>query len=155
MTGLPGYAVSDEELSALGFSVHDLEFAPSDVTLATGIGRAWKTLGDVADSPGLYAFTVDDGRIQHVAYVGRTAHVWMVTKGYLPRSGGARGGQRYGRPVHAGATRQRVNILVAAQIAAGRRVRHWVRPLAEPMLAGEEERLIGRWRLREVGWNRG
>lgn len=79
----------------------------------------------------------------------------MVTKGRLPRPAGARDGQRYGRPKYAGITRQRVNILVAAQLAAGRRVRHWLRPLPEPLLREEEERLIQRWQLREVGWNRG
>lgn len=155
MTSLPGYPVADEELTSLGFWVHELEFEPSEVALPTGIGRAWRTLGDVPDSPGLYAFSVDDGQVQQVAYVGRTANLWMVTKGRLPKSGGARPGQRYGRPVYAGSTRQRVNILVAAELGRGHRVRHWLRPLAEALLAHEEERLIRHWRLREFGWNRG
>lgn len=89
-----------------------------------------------------------------MTYVGRTEHLWMVTKGQLPGSGG-RGGQRYGRPQHAGATRQRVNILIAEQLREGRSVRHWVRPGPVNELRAEEERLITEWDLRRVGWNRG
>jgi hypothetical protein len=155
MTHLPGYPVLEGELVALGFAPHELQFDPGEVLILGGIGVAWTTLGDVPDAAGLYAFTIDDGRRQNVAYVGRTSHLWMVTKGRLPHSAGARPGQRYGRPKYAGGTRQRVNVLVAAEVAAGRRVRHWLRPLAAADLAGEEERLIQLWRLRQVGWNRG
>ena len=95
----------------------------------------------VPDAPGLYAFTVEDEHQVRVAYVGLTGHLWMVTKGRLPGSGGARGGQRYGRPRHAGGTRQRVNILIAEQLRTGRVVRHWVRPLPAAVLRAEEERL--------------
>jgi hypothetical protein len=104
---------------------------------------------------GRTSFTVVGGDAQHVAYVGLTTHLWMVTKGRLPRSGGARGGQRYGRPKYAGRIWQRVNVLIAGQIALGRRVLHWLRPLVEERLCAEEEALITRWRLRELGWNRG
>ena len=126
---LPGHPVTDDELRRLGFAPHDIAVRATDLVLPTGAGCEWTTLGVVPDSPGLYAFTVDDGTVQHVAYVGLTTHLWMVTKGTLPRSGGARPGQRYGRPKYAGVTRQRVNVLVAAELAAGRRVRHWLRPL--------------------------
>jgi hypothetical protein len=99
-----------------------------------------------------------------VAYVGLTEHLWMVTKGRLPGSGGARPGQRYGRPKYAGITRKRVNVAIAEQLRSGRTVRHWLRPITEPppsreelwrRLCTEEEILIKRWDLRRTGWNRG
>lgn len=152
---LPGHPVADDELQALGFAPHDLDVHRLDVTLSGGIGCEWTTLGEVPESRGLYAFTVNDDSTQHVAYVGLTTHLWMVTKGRLPRSGGARGGQRYGRPTHAGVTRQRINVLIALEIGKGHRVRHWLRPMPDASLAVEEEALIRRWRLRELGWNRG
>jgi hypothetical protein len=155
MTSLPGHPITDDELCCLGFSAHDMVIRATGIVLPDGVGCEWTTLGDIADSPGLYAFTVDDGAIQHVTYVGLTTHLWMVTKGCLPRSGGARPGQRYGRPKYSGITRQRVNVLIAAQLDAGRRVRHWLRPLDAGHLRREEEALIQRWRLRELGWNRG
>jgi hypothetical protein len=155
MSSLPGHPVADHDLHALGFAPHDLAFDATVIALPGGVGRAWTTLGEVPDAAGLYAFTVDDGVSQHVTYVGKTSHLWMVTKGRLPRSAGARPGQRYGRPRYSGATRQRINVLVAAEVAANRRVRHWLRPLAAPLLSSEEERLIRHWRLRELGWNRG
>lgn len=96
-------------------------------------------------------------------YVGLTEELWMITKGRLP-AGGARPGQRYGRPRYAGVTRQRVNALIAARIRSGEVMRHWVRPLGESpgdraavrgRLLQLEEELIVRWELRRVGWNRG
>ncbi len=66
----------------------------------------------------------------------------MVTKELLPRSGGPRGGQRYGRPKHAGVTRQHVNMLIASQRAQGRRIRHWVRTLPNLELVAEQETLV-------------
>ena len=123
------------------------------VKLSRGLGCEWATIGQVPDSAGLYAFTVEDEHYIRVAYVGLTQHLWMVCKGRLPGSGGARGAQRYGRPRNAGQTRQRVNLLIAEQIRAGRLVRHWVRPLAIPALRAEEERLITTWNLRHQGWN--
>lgn len=88
----------------------------------------------------------------------------MVTKGRLP-DGRSRPAQRYGRPKYAGVTRQRINLLAAEQLETGHRLRHWVRPISPPesdsaaalkgRLIREEEELILRWRLREVGWNRG
>lgn len=152
---LPGHPISDGELADLGFSPHDIFVRATGLALPTGLGCEWTTLGAVPDSSGLYAFTVDDGVVLHVTYVGLTTHLWMVTKGRLPRSGGARPGQRYGRPKYAGITRQRVNISIAAEIEAGRRVRHWLRPLPADVLRQEEEALIRLWHLREVGWNRG
>jgi hypothetical protein len=41
------------------------------------------------------------------------------------------------------------------RLARGRRVRHWLSPVPDAALAVEEEALIRRWRLRELGWNRG
>ena len=76
--------------------------------------------------PGVYVFTVQDDRELRVAYAGLTSHLWMVTKGRLPDGQGARGGQRYGRLRHAGATRQRGSVLIAEQVRAGHRVQHWV-----------------------------
>ena len=150
---LPGYPISDRELRALGFSPHDLDVSPIPVPLVGGLGCSWTTLGDVPDGPGLYAFTVGEVALQHVVYVGLTTHLWMVTKGRLPRSGGSRPAQRYGRPKYGGETRQRVNILVAAELAAGRSVRHWLCPTPAESLRAVEEELICKWRLRELGWN--
>ena len=154
MTDLPGRLVTDRELRAVGFRPHELAVHRTDVVLPEGVGCEWDTLGAVPDSPGLYAFTVDDGTEQTVAYVGMTSHLWMVTKGSLPGQGGARGPQRYGRVRHAGATRRRVNIAVAEQLRAGRRVRHWLLPLSRPTLRLQEETLIQRWQLRAPGWHR-
>jgi hypothetical protein len=150
---LPGHAVTDDELSSLGFSAHELKVQRVGVVLPIGTGCEWSTLGDVPESPGLYAFTVGDHEHQTVTYVGLTAHLWMVTKGRLPRGGGGRGGQRYGRPLHAGGTRVRINLLIAVEINKGHRVRHWVRPTQLELLEVEEEMFIRRWRLRELGWN--
>lgn len=96
-------------------------------------------------------------------YVGLTEELWMVTKGRLP-GGGARPGQRYGRPRYAGVTRQRINTLIAPLAAAGELMRHWVKPVSDPpldrselraLLLDEEQELISRWALRRDGWNRG
>jgi uncharacterized protein (UPF0548 family) len=125
-----------------------------EVSLPSGVGCEWTTQGEVPDTPGLYAFTVEDDHQMRVVYVGRTSHLWMVTRGQLPGSV-ARGGQRYGRPRHAGQTRQRVNILIAGQLRAGRWVRHWTCPLPVAALRAEEERFIVGWDLRRCGWNRG
>jgi hypothetical protein len=151
---LPGFAVSAPELSAAGFVPLELLIERLDVALPAGTGCEWATAGSVPDGPGLYAFTVEDDRELRVVYVGLTSHLWMVTKGRLPGGQGARGGQRYGRPRHAGATRQRVNVLIAEQVRAGHRVRHWVRPTPAAALHAEEERLISSWKLRQNGWNR-
>jgi hypothetical protein len=137
----------------LGFSAHSLDVQRVGVMLPTGTGCEWTTLGEVPDSPGLYAFTVDNHEYQSVTYVGLTSHLWMITKGRLPHSGGGRGGQRYGRPLHAGGTRVRINLLIAVEIEKGRRVRHWVRPTPLHLLEVEEESFIRLWRLRELGWN--
>lgn len=56
---------------------------------------------------------------------------------------------------YAGLTGKRVNVLVATELPAGRGVRHWLRPTPRLELHGQEHALIRRWRLREVGWNRG
>ena len=149
----PGRRISPAELESAGFRPLEIEVGTLDVELPCGRGFEWTTLGVVPESPGLYAFTVEDGDDVAVTYVGLTEHLWMVTKGRLP-GGGARGGQRYGRPRHAGVTRQRINVLAAGKIRAGRVVRHWVRPLPASALPAEEERLIAEWELRRVGWNR-
>lgn len=160
---LPGHAVTRTELEALGFLPLTLRMRSGDVILAEGTGCEWDTITEVPDAPGVYLFTVEETPLLCVTYAGLTEQLWMVTKGRLPK-GGARGGQRYGRPRHAGVTRQRVNTLIAEQVRKGRVVAHWVRPFggsaANPAelraaLASEEGALIQRWRLRQVGWNRG
>jgi hypothetical protein len=66
--------------------------------------ETWNTLGSVPDAPGLYCFVGQENQSHElrVFYVGMTGHLWMVAMGQLP-GGIARGGQRYGRPKHAGA----------------------------------------------------
>ena len=125
---LPGTHVSVDELNALGFLPLELDFK-EPVELAFGqFGIDWNTLGEVPNGPGIYAFTVEvDGELR-VTYVGMTTHLWMVTRGRMP-AGGGRGGQRYGRPKHAGVTRERINVLVAEQVRMGRVVTHWVKPV--------------------------
>jgi hypothetical protein len=152
----PGRPIEDAELLAIGFVPFEIEVRPDDVAVPKyGVGRNWVTLGDVPDSPGLYAFTVDDGRQQCVTYVGKTDHLAMVTKGRRPGARNlGRGGQRYGRPLYSGDTRRYVNTCATIELVAGKRVRHWLRPLALEQLRTEEEALIERWGLREVGWNR-
>jgi len=149
----PGHPILATDLTKAGFQPLELRVSSLDVELPGGRGCEWTTLGEVSNASGLYAFTVEDDHQMRVAYVGRTDHLWMVTKGRLPGNG-ARGGQRYGRPQHAGATRQRVNILIAEQLRAGRVVRHWIRQLQPTALRAEEERFITGWDLRRVGWNR-
>ncbi len=147
----------------LSFVPLELQFRPATIELVGGPGCEWTTLGDVPRGPGLYAFTVGPDDDLRVMYVGLTEELWMVTRGRLP-TGGARPGQRYGRPRYAGVTRQRINALIAVRHAAGDLVRHWVRPLADPpddraairvRLLQDEQRLISEWNLRRVGWNRG
>jgi hypothetical protein len=153
VAALPGFPVTASMLPAAGFVPPGLRVESLEVDLPCGTGCEWDTAGDVPDAPGLYAFTVENDRELRVAYVGLTSHLWMVTRGRLPRGAGARGGQRYGRPGHAGITRQRINVLIAGQFRAGRQVRHWVRPLPAPALRAEEEHLITIWDLRKNGWN--
>lgn len=152
---LPGTQVTIDELNGLAFLPLKLEFK-EPVELEFGqIGRNWNTLGEIPNGPGIYAFTVESNRELRVTYVGMTTHLWMVTLGREP-GGGGRGGQRYGRPKHAGVTRERINVLVAEQVRMGRVVTHWVRPVEEVAeLRLQEEQLIARWNLRLAGWNRG
>ena len=154
-SALPGTLVSAEELRDMRFIPFDLEIDDA-VSLPFGeTGVNWNTVGDVPASPGVYAFTVEDDEELRVTYVGLTSHLWMVTKGRLP-DGSGRGGQRYGRPKHAGTTRTRVNTLVAEQVILGRTVRHWVKPVSDAADLPElEESLIQKWDLRLAGWNRG
>ena len=154
LAALPGFVVSALELSAAGFIPLELRIERLDLDLPCGTGCEWTTVGSVPAGPGVYVFTVQDDRELRVAYAGLTSHLWMVTKGRLQDGQGARGGQRYGRPRHAGATRQRVNVLIAEQVRVGRRVQHWVRPTPAEALRAEEERLISSWKLRQNGWNR-
>ena len=159
----PGALTSTTELSAMGFSPLTLTVRDPHVVMPVGIGMNWDTTGDVPKAPGTYLFTVASGGVLRVTYVGMTTHLWMVTKGRLP-SGASRPGQRYGRPRYAGATRQRVNVLVADALRRGADVQHWTRPLTDPpasrmalteLLRRDEEALIHRWNLRHCGWNRG
>jgi hypothetical protein len=124
------------------------------VELPTGLGCEWDTTSRVPDAPGLYVFTLGRGDDTRVVYAGRTSHLWMVTMGRLPRSGGGRGGQRYGRPRHAGETRKRINIEIRPHVTAGETVRHWVMPMSNYLLNSQEERFILQWDLRGKGWNR-
>lgn len=162
-SGAHGYGTTGAEMRALGFVPLDLQFRPASIVLADGPGCEWTTLGDVPRGPGIYAFTIGPDEDLRVMYVGLTEELWMVTKGRLP-TGGGRGGQRYGRPRHAGVTRQRINALIATRQDAGNLVRHWVRPLSSPptdkaalrsQLLDQEQELITRWELRRIGWNRG
>jgi hypothetical protein len=166
VSDLPGFALTSDDLRELRFRPLDLRVLALDVPLASGAtGCTWDTVGDVPDAPGLYAFTVENGEgytVEHgerlaVVYVGRTEQLWMVTKGQLPSgTSRGRGGQRYGRPKHAGETRKRINGLVREQLLAGRTVRHWICPMRGTLpaqLAESEEALISRWQLRRVGWN--
>jgi hypothetical protein len=154
---LPGRQTSQAELESLGFS--PLSIKPgSFVTLPNGTGRKWDTEGTIPEAQGHYVFTVEDSNAIWVAYAGMTEHLWMVTKGRLPRNGGSRPGNRYGRPRYARETRRRINIRITEQLACGRRATHWVRPwpnTAPSTLGAEEEVLICRWHLRDVGWNIG
>lgn len=161
--GEAGFATTATDLQRAGFRPLMLEFRPTSVELPFGAACEWTTVGDVPTGPGLYAFTSGGDVDLRVMYVGMTEELWMITKGRLP-SGGARPGQRYGRPRHAGVTRQRVNALVAGRIGRGEVIRHWVRPLGESpgdraavrarLLQIEEEAIV-RWDLRRLGWNRG
>lgn len=152
-----GTVVPRHDLTSRGFTPHKLTFRTVDFS---GTNCEWDTLGDVPDSPGLYAFVLarDDrpGELR-VTYVGRTKHLWMVTKGHLPRNGGARGPQRYGRWKHAGVTRGRVNGLITEAKRSGWDVAHWLsaRPVDDVALHEQEQELIQLWDLRTTGWNRG
>jgi hypothetical protein len=160
-----GTRVGATALAAMGFLPLKLHITKREVQLGDAVGCEWTTIGEVPDAPGLYAFTLQrqDPEELRVVYVGMTTHLWMVTKGFLPRGGGARGGQRYGRPIHAGTTRQRVNVHIAEAIREGWTVQHWVKPFdglslgADPKqtLLTAEAKLIQRWALRREGWNRG
>jgi hypothetical protein len=155
--------VARGDLTRLGFVEHPLgPVAAADVPEGGLIG--WNTMGSVPDAPGLYCFVgqKNSSNELRVFYVGMTGHLWMVAKGQLP-GGIARGGQRYGRPKHAGTTRQRVNAEVARLASDGWTFSHWLRAVDSPadpatleaLLRAEESRLIATWNLRVVGWNRG
>ncbi|MEP9380775.1 hypothetical protein [Nocardioides sp. KR10-350] len=157
----PGRRMTATELRDHGFDAYELLF--HDRSQAGYCN--WDTLGSVPDAPGLYAFTLSQEPSAEeitVMYVGMTTHLWMVTKGQVP-GGIVRPGQRYGRPQWAGVTRVRVNANVALAHDLGLHVQHWLRPIRASMSAAEiryvlrdeEEQLITRWGLREVGWNRG
>jgi hypothetical protein len=123
-----------------------------------GLCRNFDVVGDVPALGGLYLYNTYDGSaddpVLRVRYIGRTSHLWMTTKGVLP-GGGGRGGQRYGRPRHAGATRQRINAAVTADAAEGLQVGLWVRPVPACELHAAEEADILKWDLRRHGLNRG
>ena len=159
-----GTVVPVSELSDLGFIAFDLRFRPEIVPTPLGPGTDWDTVGDPPPGPGLYLFTTEDPSQPsslRVVYVGLTSNLWMVAKGQLP-GGNARGGQRYGRPKHAGQTRQRINIEITRARRDGLEVRHWMKPMTIPdgedvglhLRRAEEELIVG-WSLRTAGWNRG
>lgn len=158
-----GAPVARDHLTALGFVEHALALV-IDANVPEGGLIGWDTLGYVPDAPGLYCFVGQKkpSNELRVFYVGMTSHLWMVTKGQLP-GGIARGGQRYGRPKHAGTTRQRVNAEVSRLAADGWTFSHWLRAVessADPAtlkthLLAEESSLIAMWEFRVVGWNRG
>jgi hypothetical protein len=146
--GLPGRVITDADLMTLGFVSHELVFGKA-VAWGSGCGIEWKTVGDLPQSAGNYAFT-----ILRVTYVGLTEHLWMVTKGFLPAGGGARPGQRYGKPKYSGVTRKRINYLVWCEAARGHHPQHWLRPLDVDQIRPAEMALIARWNLTRIGWNR-
>lgn len=158
-----GTPVPRDHLTSLGFVEHPMKLIP-DVDVPEGGLIGWDTMGSIPDAPGLYCFVgrKNPSSELRVFYVGMTSHLWMVAKGQLP-GGIARGGQRYGRPKHAGTTRQRVNAEVARLIANGWSFSHWLRAVEAPadpatlevVLRAEESRLIAMWDLRVAGWNRG
>lgn len=150
-----GCLVSLDELNRRGFRRLDIEFVGDIQQLASGPCRNWNSIGQVPDSEGLYAFVLEKNEESRVAYVGRTAHLWMVTKGSLPGVH-ARPGQRYGRPKYAGVTRERINALVLQATDAGYTVSHWVCPRGEGATALDlaERALIAEWDLVACGWNR-
>jgi hypothetical protein len=153
-----GHSATREELEQLGFLPLTLAVSNPDVDLGYTRGCEWDTLGEVPDAPGVYLFTAGRGSELRVMYAGETGHLWMVTKGRLPRGEG-RGGNRYGRPRNAPPGRVKVNALLADRVRTGWTIRHWVRPLdgergrSKEQRRREEEQFIGRWDLRRVGWN--
>lgn len=158
-----GTPVPRAHLTSLGFVEHRMKLFP-DADVPEGGLIGWDTMGFIPDAPGLYCFVGQRNPSSElrVFYVGITSHLWMVAKGQLP-GGIARGGQRYGRPKHAGTTRQRVNAEVARLTANGWCFSHWLRAVEAPsdpaaleaVLRAEESRLIAMWDLRVAGWNRG
>jgi hypothetical protein len=157
---LPGHDVTSLELETIGFLPLTLQIHCLEVPY--GAGCEWTTIGQVPEAPGIYAFTVEADDHMRITYVGKTEHLWMITKGRLP-TGKSRPAQRYGRPKYAGDNRKRINALIAEQLRAGRRVRHWVLPVADlptdrlelnRRLLLNEEQFIVQWDLRRVGWNR-
>lgn len=160
---VPGFSVSRPELCELGFLEHSLEIVGPADALATGDGMDWNTLGPTPTGPGLYCFVADElgSDSPRVMYVGLSTQLSGIAAGIDPRKG-ARGGQRYGRPRHAGVTRKRINAEASRLIQDGQIVTHWFAALGVPdredpraFLRREEERLIVRWELRSCGWNRG
>lgn len=150
-----GTWVSEHELRSLGFVPLGIEFTGKRHDLKSGTCSDWNTIGVVPEARGVYAFVVEEPDAQlRVVYVGRTEHLWMVTKGTLPQ-GLSRPGQRYGRPKWAGVTRERINAHVTAAVADGLVVTHWVcarQPDEDLDLI--ERNLIKRWDLVRCGWNR-
>ncbi len=151
--------VQEPELRALGFHPLHLRWLERRHE-HHGIGtcRDFDVEGDVPTAGGLYLFARRNDEAIDIRYVGMTTHLWMVTKGRLP-SGAARGGQRYGRPKHAGVTRARINAALTTAADRGEVVTQWVRPTAGTASAAElreqEEIAIQRWQLRRHGPNRG
>ena len=158
MTRTPNL-VQEPELRALGFHPLHLRWLERRHE-HHGIGtcRDFDVEGDVPTAGGLYLFARRNDDEIDIRYVGMTTHLWMVTKGRLP-SGAARGGQRYGRPKHAGVTRARINAALTTAADRGEVVTPWVRPTAgtasAAQLREQEEIAIQRWQTRRYGLNRG
>jgi hypothetical protein len=152
-----------EELAGLGFVKHELNIIGTSDAFAVGDGLLWNTMGELPSGPGLYCFVASEPGTTslRVMYVGLSTQLSGIAAG-TDSHGNARGGQRYGRPRHAGATRKRINAEVARLVEDGQTVTHWFARLLVPendepgeFLRQQEEKLILQWRLRTAGWNRG
>lgn len=151
-TGTP---VDARLLRTMGFEPHALHFR---TPMGADAQCEWDTAGAIPDAAGVYAFVLGRSDALSVVYVGKTSHLWMVTKGTLPQGKGARPGNRYGRHKYAGLTRVRINALVADARRNDYEVTHWLSPrptLSASELGRLEEDLIAGWRLRQTGWNVG
>ncbi len=156
-----GTVASRDELTSLGFEPHQLQFRNVD---SWEPFCEWDTMGTIPNTAGLSAFVLspqDRPDELRVTYVGLTDNLWMVTKGRLP-DGGSRPAQQYGRHKYAGATRARVNGLVAEARRTGFEVTHWLSrrsiasgERAQVALAVPEQGLISLWDLVRTGWNLG
>jgi hypothetical protein len=155
-----GAKTSRRELEEIGFTELELAFCDEETVLpGIGIARDFDVIGTVPDSPGLYAMTLR-GLALRIHYVGKSAHLWMPTRGVRPRARSrARGPQRYGRVKNAAPHRKERNVLLNRGLRAGRTPSIWVLPLPawarqEGLLDEAEDAVISYFALRRCGWNR-